>query len=65
MAGDEVMRGAQVSAVGNSGQTFEPHLHMHVQEIASGAIFAGAPLQLTLDGIFPVRNTWLYGADPG
>ena len=55
--GDQVISGQKVGEVGNSGQTFEPHLHMHAQNIVSkGYFLSGEPLHLTLDGRFPVHN---------
>jgi len=55
---DHVQPGQAVGQVGNSGHTFEPHLHIHVQRHpASGkALLSGEPLQLKLDGRFLVRN---------
>ncbi|MDJ0921294.1 MAG: M23 family metallopeptidase [Henriciella sp.] len=56
-AGDTVEIGTPLGKVGNSGQTFEPHLHIHVQSLASeGYHLSGDPLQLTLNGDFLVRN---------
>lgn len=55
--GDEVVRGDRVGEAGNSGQTGEPHLHIHAQRLpSSGPMLSGDPLYLTLDGIFPIRN---------
>ena len=55
--GDRVASGAWIGNVGNSGQTTEPHLHIHVQRLPeSGALLSGDPLFLTFDGHFPVRN---------
>ncbi len=49
-AGQQVALGAPLGQVGNSGNTTEPHLHIH----ASDATGAGVPL--TFDGAAPVRN---------
>jgi hypothetical protein len=48
--GDRVRAGQPVGLVGNSGNTTEPHLHVHA-ELASGA---GAPM--TFGGRFLARN---------
>lgn len=62
VAGDEVETGQSVGRVGNSGQTFEPHLHIHAQRLAEdGSTLSGEPLHLVLDGVFPVRNMRLKG----
>lgn len=56
--------GEQLGEVGNSGQSTEPHLHIHAQELPqSGPILSGEPLHLTLDGHFPVRNARLNGRE--
>jgi hypothetical protein len=50
-AGDRVASGDQVGRVGNSGNTSEPHLHIHAQRPAPAAMpLSGAPLSLTLGG---------------
>lgn len=64
--GDKVKAGQMVGRVGNSGRSFEPHLHMHAQRHApDGPVFSGEPLHLLLDGIFPVRNRRLKGREWG
>lgn len=56
--GARVQTGEQVGEVGNSGQSTEPHLHIHAQELPEvGALLSGEPVHLRLDGHFPVRNT--------
>lgn len=66
--GDIVALGASLGEVGNSGQTFEPHLHVHVQALSGleagsktgvGNPISAQPYQLTLDGLFPLRNAWV------
>ena len=56
-AGDVVTTGMVLGAVGNSGNSDEPHLHIHVQRgTTAEAPMSGEPVPLTLDGRFPVRN---------
>lgn len=56
-ASHHVSLGDLLGEVGISGQTFEPHLHIHAQKPEpSEAPFSGETLQLTLDGRFPIRN---------
>jgi hypothetical protein len=55
--GEHLATGQQLGEVGNSGQSAEPHLHIHAQHIPTeGPLLAGAPLFITLNGTFPVRN---------
>lgn len=56
-AGDAVEAGDALAAIGNSGNTSEPHLHLHAQRPGpTEAPLAGEPLQLTIDGRYLVRN---------
>jgi hypothetical protein len=56
-AGDNVRSGDRVGAVGNSGNTAEPHLHIHAQRAGTAdAPLSGAPLPIRVDGRFLVRN---------
>ena len=48
--GDTVTTGQRLGAVGNSGNSTEPHLHIH-------ATRGGRAVPLTFGGVFPVRNT--------
>ncbi|MDB5685902.1 MAG: hypothetical protein JWR77_491 [Rhizorhabdus sp.] len=50
--GEQVSPGDRLGQVGNSGNTSEPHLHIHAVDLATGI---GIPL--VFDGIAPVRNT--------
>lgn len=50
-AGDEVVTGGRIGRVGNSGNTTEPHLHVHAVDAATGE---GVPI--AFDGAAPVRN---------
>jgi hypothetical protein len=54
-AGDQVEIGQTLGEVGNSGNTTEPHLHVHAVPAGTGSDGEGVPL--TFDGLFPVRNT--------
>lgn len=55
--GDRVAAGALLGYVGNSGNSDEPHLHIHLQRPAGhGPPLSGDPLPIRLDGRFPVRN---------
>lgn len=51
--GDAVAAGVWLGSVGNSGNTGEPHLHVHAQR--PGPV-GGDPLPILLDGRFPVRG---------
>ncbi len=55
--GDAVATGVWLGAVGNSGNTGEPHLHVHAQLPGpAGAPIGGDPLPIVFDGRFPVRG---------
>jgi hypothetical protein len=55
--GDAVAAGVWLGAVGNSGNTGEPHLHVHAQRPGpAGAPIGGDPLPIVFDGHFPVRG---------
>ena len=56
-AGDAVAAGAWLGSVGNSGNTGEPHLHVHAQRPGpANAPLGGDPLPILFDGRFPVRG---------
>lgn len=56
-AGDAVATGVWLGAVGNSGNTGEPHLHVHAQRPGPvGALLGGDPLPIFFYGHFPVRG---------
>ena len=58
LEGESVEAGQKIAEVGNSGNSGEPHLHLHAQTIApSETPISGEPLWLTIEGKFPVRNT--------
>ncbi len=55
--GDQIAVGQPIGAVGNSGNTGEPHLHIHAQQPGTmSAPFSGNPLPIRLGGRFLVRN---------
>lgn len=49
--GDRLNIGQPIALVGNSGNTSEPHLHIHAVDPTSGEA-----VPLTLDGLTPARN---------
>jgi hypothetical protein len=55
--GDQLAVGHPIGEAGNSGQSSEPHLHVHSQRLpASGSLLSAEPLFLTFAGRFPIRN---------
>lgn len=55
-AGQHVNVGEQIANVGNSGNTSEPHLHIHAQEAGkTTSPLSGNPLPVRFDGRFLVR----------
>lgn len=57
VVGDQVTAGRLIAAVGNSGNTGEPHLHIHAQQ--PGPVsepLSGNPLPVRFGGRFLVRN---------
>ncbi len=56
-AGTRVRSGDLIAEVGNSGNTGEPHLHIHAQRPGPpGAPLGGEPLHITLGGRYLVRG---------
>ena len=56
-AGATVAVGDWLGSVGNSGNTGEPHLHVHAQSPGpAGAPLGGDPLPILFQGRFPVRG---------
>jgi Peptidase family M23 len=56
-SGDQVKPDTQIGKVGNSGNSTEPHLHIHAQATAHAVdIISGEPLALTINGRFLSRN---------
>jgi hypothetical protein len=63
-AGDDVEQGALLGEVGNSGNSSEPHLHLHAQRPGTGAApIGGEPLPLRIDGRILLRNDRVRGTD--
>jgi hypothetical protein len=61
-AGERVSPGTLLGVVGNSGNSSEPHLHLHAQRPGPpDAPFAGDPLPLRIDGRWLVRNDRIEG----
>lgn len=55
--GDTVIIGDVLAEIGNSGNSSEPHLHVHAQRgLPQDAPLAGEPLGLTINGRHLVRN---------
>ena len=55
--GERVRAGQMLGRVGNSGNTTEPHLHLHAEEGPYSGTFSGRPgLPIRFDGRFLVRN---------
>jgi len=64
-AGQQVRIGDVLGLVGNSGNTNEPHLHIHAQRPArTPAILSGDPLPIRFDGRFLVRNDRVISTSP-
>ncbi len=55
--GQQVAIGDALGQMGNSGNSSEPHLHIHAQrDLPDGSPLSGEPLALTIDSRFLVRN---------
>jgi hypothetical protein len=54
--GDAVRAGDRIGAVGNSGWTERPHLHMQATRTSTGDWWHGDPVPMEMDGRFLVRN---------
>jgi len=55
---EKIEIGQFIGQVGNSGNTTEPHLHIHAVEDSSSSVFEGEPVPLLLMNQFPTRNTF-------
>lgn len=59
--GDKVATGQPLGQVGNSGNTSEPHLHIHVERTPYGGEGSTRPgLPMRFDGRFLVRNSVVF-----
>lgn len=55
--GDLILKGQELAEVGNSGNTSEPHLHIHaVLDHTGDYLFTGEGIPMTFEGRFLVRN---------
>ena len=55
--GDTAEEGQEIGAVGNSGNSTQPHLHIHAERGGtSGRILDGHGVPMTFDGRFLIRN---------
>jgi hypothetical protein len=58
---DRVRVGQPIGRVGNTGNTGEPHLHIHAQRPGSaGAPLSGEPVPISFGGRYPVRNARIH-----
>jgi len=64
--GDAIQVGQSLGKVGNSGNTTEPHLHIHavgdvspdMDDLSEEILFTGKPVPMLFDGEFLIRNSW-------
>jgi len=64
--GEAVAVGDTLAAVGNSGNTTEPHLHIHAERGGDpGVILDGEAVPITIEGRFLVRNSVFRCRDTG
>lgn len=62
-AGDTVTAGQQLARVGNTGNTSEPHLHVHAIATGSGSALDGVGVPVRFDDRFLLRNDLVIGTD--
>jgi hypothetical protein len=55
--GEAVTTGQPLGQVGNSGNTSEPHLHIHAVQGDAPSVLEGEGMPILFEGNFPVRNT--------
>jgi hypothetical protein len=61
-SGNRIAAGEPLGQVGNTGNSDEPHLHIHAQTPGtSEAPFSGVPLTIRLDGRYLARNDRVSG----
>jgi len=56
-SGDSVRDGQPLAQVGNSGNTSEPHLHIHAVAADSGGILSGTGVPTLFDDRFLTQNS--------
>lgn len=55
-AGESVDVGQLLGNIGNSGNSSEPHLHIHAVSAESGDVMSGAGIPIEFDGRFLIKN---------
>lgn len=61
-ARDSVTTGTRLGAVGNSGNSWEPHLHVSAQRsLGARTLLDADPRPMTFNGAFPLRNDVIRG----
>ena len=60
--GAPVSAGRLLGRVGNTGNTSEPHLHVHAVLTGSGGVLDGEGVPVSFDGRFLVRNSLVFGS---
>ncbi|MFW6097562.1 MAG: M23 family metallopeptidase [Chloroflexota bacterium] len=58
--GQTVEAGEALGRLGNSGNTSEPHLHIHAVRTGSGSMLDGQGVPILFDGRFLVRNSLVF-----
>jgi murein DD-endopeptidase MepM/ murein hydrolase activator NlpD len=61
--GDNIQVGQAIAKIGNSGNTSEPHLHIHARRENTGASpLDGEGMAITFGEQFLVRNDLVFGS---
>lgn len=58
--GEDVETGKVLGRVGNSGNSSEPHLHVHAVKTGTGDVLEGEGVPVEFDGRFLVRNSLVF-----
>ena len=62
--GDKVKTGQPIGRAGNTGNTSEPHLHIHVEKGGNEIpILKGEGIPIIFDGRFLVRNSLVFSGN--